>query len=109
MPSRPPVYRPMGWKPPDQSERERKRRLDARRGSSASRGYDHRWRKIRLAVLADEPLCRMCRERGRITEAKEVDHIDGNSRNNERDNLRPLCKPCHSGRTARDQGFAAHR
>jgi 5-methylcytosine-specific restriction protein A len=109
MPARPPVYHSPGWRPPEQSERERKARLDDRRGSSASRGYDHRWRKIRLAVLADEPLCRMCHERGRITAAQEVDHIDGNSRNNERDNLRPLCKPCHSGRTARDQGFAARR
>lgn len=63
----------------------------------------------RPAALAREPLCRMCKEHGLVTAATEVDHIDGNSRNNDPDNLRSLCKPCHSGRTARDQGFARRR
>ena len=80
--------------------------VDERRGSSAERGYGRTWRRVRLMVLADEPLCRMCKADGRLTAASEVDHIDGDSRNNQRGNLRPLCKPCHSRRTARDQGFA---
>jgi hypothetical protein len=45
--------------------------------------------KVRLVVL-----CRFCKERGWITAADEVDHIDGDSSNNERDDLRPLCGPC---------------
>ncbi len=37
--------------------------------------------------------------------ATEVDHIDGDSRNNEPANLRCLCHRCHSRRTAKDQAF----
>jgi len=81
------------------------RRIDERRGSAHARGYGRRWRKVRLAALAREPLCRMCGEAGRLMPANEVDHIDGDSGNNREDNLRPLCKSCHSGRTARDQAF----
>ena len=68
----------------------------------AARGYDRRWRKLRLLVLSDEPLCRMCREIGRTRLATVVDHIrpkrDGGT--DERDNLQPLCKPCHDGAKA---------
>lgn len=79
---------------------------DARRGSATSRGYDWKWRQhVRPAALRDEPLCRFCAQSGRTVAASVVDHVDGNSRNNARTNLRPLCKPCHDARTARDQGF----
>ena len=59
--------------------------------------YDARWRRIRVSVLADSPLC----ECGEL--ANEVDHVDGDATNNERSNLRAMCKPCHSRRTASDQ------
>lgn len=78
---------------------------DRDRGSPSARGYGRQWRKVRAAVLADEPLCRMCAEQGTTMAATEVDHVDGNSSNNDRANLRPLCKPCHSRRTLRDQGW----
>lgn len=107
MPQAPPTFRPPWHQPP--SEAERKRAFDLRRGSSSARGYDWRWRKIRAVVLAEEPLCRFCSEQGYVVSAEEVDHIDGNSRNNDRANLRPLCRGCHSARTARDQGFARGR
>ena len=35
-----------------------------------------RWRRCRSAVLAHEPLCRRCKERGRVTAATEVHHIE---------------------------------
>jgi len=76
---------------------------DERRGSSSERGYDAKWRRIRARALRLEPLCRFCFAVGRITAAREVDHIDGDSSNNADVNLRPLCKPCHSRRTMRDQ------
>lgn len=89
----------------DPCEAKRHRRIDDRRGSSSARGYGYQWQKLRLTILADEPLCRTCDAADRTTAATEVDHIDGDSANNDRANLRPLCKPCHSARTARDQAF----
>jgi 5-methylcytosine-specific restriction protein A len=86
-------------------QRERDQRIDERRGSSTARGYGYAWQQLRLHMLRDEPLCRMCKAEGRVTAATEVDHVDGNSRNNARENLRPLCKSCHSRRTATDQAF----
>ena len=82
------------------------RRVDAGRAGRDQRGYDWAWRtRVRPAALAREPLCRSCAEQGRIRAATEVDHIDGDSRNNAAENLRGLCKPCHSRRTATDQAF----
>lgn len=48
---------------------------DRRRGSAASRGYDSRWRRIRNAYIASEPLCEWCRFEGRVVRAEIVDHI----------------------------------
>jgi 5-methylcytosine-specific restriction enzyme A len=51
------------------------RQQDAGRPSATHRGYDTRWRRLRLRVLAREPLCRSCRARGLIKAAIEIDHI----------------------------------
>lgn len=87
------------------------READSFRPSAARRGYGHAWRRIRLAHLRREPLCRFCGERGRTVAAAEVDHVvalaDGGT--HVASNLRSLCTPCHSSRTARDQGFARPR
>ncbi|MCG8434157.1 MAG: HNH endonuclease, partial [Gammaproteobacteria bacterium] len=34
------------------------------------------WRAIRDAQLAAEPLCRMCADEGRVTEATVCDHVE---------------------------------
>lgn len=57
------------------------------------------WGKLRRAVLADEPLCRMCKAQGLIEPATEVDHMAG-AWDNRRESLQPLCKSCHSKKTA---------
>jgi len=62
------------------------------------------WRKLRAEVLADEPLCRVCASKRRITAASCVDHIDGNASNNARENLQALCSRCHSRKTAAENG-----
>lgn len=90
MPSRPPIHRP--------------KRAPARDGrpSAARRGYDSDWRKLRLVVLDEEPVCRSC---GR--EASEhVDHIVALAKGgtNDRSNLQGLCQRCHSIKTARVDG-----
>jgi 5-methylcytosine-specific restriction enzyme A len=82
--------------------------LDARRGSAASRGYNHAWRKFRAAYLGRHPLCRACQDGGRITEAREVDHIVplklAPDRKYDETNLQALCTPCHSAKTASEDG-----
>jgi len=63
-----------------------------------ARGYDRRWRKLRLIVLREEPLCRMCQQIGRATLAMVVDHIKPKrlGGTDARDNLQPLCTLCHN-------------
>jgi 5-methylcytosine-specific restriction protein A len=59
--------------------------------------YDASWRKQRMALLREQPLCRLCLAAGRTVAAAVVDHIvplrDGGT--NTTDNLQPLCKRCH--------------
>ena len=62
------------------------------------------WRQIRAGILSVEPLCRECGKKRVIRPATQVDHIDGDDSNNEFENLQPLCGPCHSRKTARENG-----
>jgi len=62
------------------------------------------WRKLRASVLAEEPLCRHCRDAGRATPATDVDHINDDPSDNSRDNLQSLCHECHSRKTNADMG-----
>ena len=72
------------------------------RGTSAQRGYDARWRKVRDRKLKVEPLCEPCQANGRTTAASEVDHIvplnDGGARLAWR-NLQSICRECHASKT----------
>lgn len=85
--------------------------MDSVRPSAARRGYGPVWRRVRLAHLRREPLCRFCSEFGVTTPATEVDHIvalaDGGT--HAASNLRSACHSCHSARTARDQAFGRRR
>ncbi len=68
---------------------------------------DPRWLALRDFVLDREPLCRECAKRGRRTAATDVDHIDGHASEEDDyrlENLQPLCKRCHSRKTARENG-----
>lgn len=81
---------------------EKHRPLHARE-SSASRGYDKRWRAARRRFLRVHPLCAQCRRDGALTPATVVDHIIPH-RGDERlfwdeSNWQPLCKPCHDYKT----------
>lgn len=67
------------------------------------------WRRLRASVLAAEPLCRECGKKGRVRAASCVDHVDGNAMNNDPNNLQPLCSPCHSRKTAREDGGFGNR
>jgi len=72
---------------------------DSRRGSSAERGYNARWRKARETYLRRNPLCVHCQELGRLTAATVVDHRVPHRGDSalfwDTDNWQALCKPCH--------------
>lgn len=84
-----------------QANQQRNQQIDDRRGTSSQRGYDARWRKIRLMHLRGQPLCVHCAEQGHTTPATEVDHIRplAQGGTHASDNLQSLCKPCHSKKT----------
>lgn len=68
--------------------------------------YDGAWKRLRLAVLSDQPWCNVCQ---RI--ATCVDHIVPISERPElrldRDNLQPLCDTCHRQKTAKENAQRA--
>lgn len=70
------VKSPKTFRPAGQPDRQEQNRLfDKRRGSAASRGYNHRWKKARDTYLHSHPLCVMCEKEDQITAAEVVDHI----------------------------------
>lgn len=80
----------------------RQRQNDEERGTSSARGYDADWSKLRFRHLHHNPLCVVCGDK-----ASHVDHIksvrEAPHLRLEPSNLRSMCGPCHSRRTARDQ------
>lgn len=65
-----------------------------------------RWRRLRAQVLKEEPLCRVCG----VNPSTQADHIIGFGEGGpfyDRANLRGICGPCHTRRTASQGGKAA--
>ena len=91
MPLRPPLHRPRSTTP---------------RPCAAARGYGHRWRKLRLAYLAEHPVCVTCLVEGRVVEAVHVDHVRAREAGGSdgEDNLQALCHSCHSRKTCEVDG-----
>ena len=62
--------------------------------------------RLRTRIMQDQPLCKMCDEKGLVTPGAEMDHIlpifMGGS--NDDDNLQMLCVECHRKKTAEDLG-----
>ncbi|WP_442918227.1 HNH endonuclease signature motif containing protein [Magnetococcus sp. PR-3] len=54
--------------------------------------------------LSREPLCRICKRKGKTERATVVDHMDGDATNNDSGNLQSLCASCHSRKTAKQDG-----
>lgn len=79
--------------------------------TTAQRGYGGKWQRARLGYLAKHPLCRMCEAKGRVTAANVVDHIVDHRGDQklfwDTSNWQPLCKPCHSEKTAAEGVGAA--
>jgi len=93
-------------KPRERSPVRRTARVKETRGSAASRGYDHRWRKARLQWLAINPACNAC---GWIDKSREmvVDHIVPHRGDVmlfwDCRNWQTLCRKCHTAKTARGE------
>lgn len=68
-----------------------------RRASTAQRGYDAAWQRVRLQVLREQPWCK-CGQK-----AKDVDHLKPIATHPHlrlvRSNLIARCHACHSRRT----------
>jgi len=67
------------------------------------------WQKLRAEQLRQEPLCRYCKQMGRVVAADTVDHITPHRGDEalafDPDNLQSLCKPCHDVHAdAKDRG-----
>ena len=46
---------------------------------------------MRGQVLLEQPTCNVCHE----ASSTQVDHIDEDWKNNQRENLQGICEPCH--------------
>jgi 5-methylcytosine-specific restriction protein A len=71
------------------------------RGTARQRGYDTRWEKYRAKFLAANPFCALCQQRGKLTRATVVDHIEPHKGDHrlfwKRENHQGLCASCHDG------------
>lgn len=75
------------------------------RGSSSARGYGGAWQKLRREILErDRGLCQPCQRAGRVTLAREVDHVLNKARGgtDHPQNLQAICRACHQAKTARE-------
>lgn len=82
------------------------------RGTSHERGYGGRWRRARVAYLAEHPLCAECARHGRVTPARVVDHVTPHRGDDglfwDQGNWQSLCDytsqwDCHGAKTGRGE------
>lgn len=89
-------------------KQEAQRYHDGDRGSASERGYDACWERYRKRYLSENPLCILCLKEGRTTPTVVVDHIVPHRGDTtlfwDPNNHQALCKPCHSAKTAREDG-----
>ena len=82
-----------GWQP------------DSVRGSRQQRGYGADWQRLRKQILErDGHLCQPCRRQGRVTAARQVDHIKPKAHGgtDAPRNLQSICTKCHRTKTAKE-------
>ena len=78
------------------------------RESSTKRHYNYKWQQARAGWLVKHPLCRCCEQAGKVVAATDVDHIIPHKGDMtlfwDRGNWQSLCGPCHSSKTASEDG-----
>ena len=82
------------------TDEDRKKSTEALEKKLASLPFEEQsWERQRMTVLKDQGnKCLNCNNYEWLGQPLklQVDHIDGNNRNNKRENLRALCPNCHS-------------
>lgn len=76
------------------------------------RGYGRQHVKLRAQLLRQEPLCRLCKEKGRVTVATIADHVIPIAQGgavHDLANMQPVCAECHQDKTNRDNGRRVKR
>lgn len=76
------------------------------------RGYGRQHVRLRQQLLQQEPLCRLCKAKGKITPATIADHVVPIAKGgavHDIENLQPVCGPCHQEKTLLDQGKRVKR
>ncbi|CAO4162660.1 Putative HNH nuclease YajD [Methylorubrum populi] len=102
MATRPRTFRPGSGRGSDADRQARARDYDQRRrAESETRALygTARWQRRRAAQLRLEPLCRRCRDEGRIVAATVADHVvphRGDVAAFWEGELQSLCTPCHN-------------
>ena len=79
-------------------------------GRTESTGFyqSKAWRKVRAVVITTEPVCRSCKEQGKVTAAQVVDHITPIRQGGaalDIANLQPLCNACHNKKSGKERHF----
>ena len=85
-------------------QRQAHRRENARRGTSQQRGYGARWKRLRVVILARDPICVSCG----LAPSVAVDHINPKSLRVDaadfaEEELQGLCLSCHGRKTRSEQ------
>lgn len=79
---------------------------------TTERGYGWEWQRKRKRILKrDGGLCQPCEREGRITLAREVDHVVNKASGGDDSdgNLQAICTSCHREKTAREALREAQR
>jgi 5-methylcytosine-specific restriction protein A len=100
MPKRHPTH-----KIPGQGHRQHSEDVIDIRPSAAKRGYDRKWRRLRMHKLNRTPLCERCSTPQRPVPASDVHHkkpLSEGGKKYEWSNLESLCHSCHSTHTRRE-------
>lgn len=89
------------------AKRVARKSYDRYRGSSAKRGYGHKWRK-ESAEFLEQAENAFCAGAGCNELSTVVDHIVPHKGDQKlfwrRSNWQGMCKPCHDAKTAREDG-----
>lgn len=86
------------------------KKRNAFKGMDKSNQYIYnskRWRRLRLLVLHDQPICVMCEQKNKYTSSSVIDHILPINQGGAvfaLNNLQALCSSCHNSKSARDRG-----